>query len=153
MATPADTVPHLADASKRLAQRALGICGNRLELLMVEVQEGRERILRAISLALGVAAFGLLAGVALTAAVVVAFWPRSPLIALLVLTGLYAAAAVLLYARLIRLQRDWRTLSTTLDQLRKDRECLGKHLNLAASTTLPFIYPVSEVNGHLLPMS
>jgi hypothetical protein len=26
-------------------------------------------------------------------------------------------------------------------------------LNLTARTTLPFIYPVSEVNDHLLPMS
>jgi len=43
METPSDTVPRLADASRRLAQRALVICENRVELLMVEVQEERER--------------------------------------------------------------------------------------------------------------
>jgi uncharacterized membrane protein YqjE len=46
------------------------------------------------------------------------------------LTALYTVAAALLYVRLVRLQRDWQTLlPTTLDQLRKDRECLEKNLN------------------------
>jgi uncharacterized membrane protein YqjE len=130
METPADTVPDLADASKRLAQRALVICENRLELLMAEVQEERERFLRAVLLALGAAAFGLLAGVGLTAIITVAFWQQSPVAALMILTALYTVAAALLYVRLVRLQRDWQTLlPTTLDQLRKDRECLEKNLN------------------------
>jgi uncharacterized membrane protein YqjE len=129
MEMPSNTVPHLKDTSKHLAQRALVICENRIELLMVEVQEERERVLHAIWLALGAAAFALLAGVALTAAIAVAFWPESPLAALSILTALYAVAAAILYARLARLQRDWQTLPATLDQLRKDRECLGKNLN------------------------
>jgi len=129
METSSDTVPHLADASKRLAQRALVICENRLELLMVEVQEERERILRAIWLVLGAAAFCLLAGIALTVVIVVALWQQSLIAALLILTALYTIAAVCLYGRLTRLQRDWQTLPTTLDQLRKDRECLERNLN------------------------
>ena len=52
----------LAAASKECARRLLTIGENRLELLTVEVQEERERLLRAFLLALGVAAFGLLAG-------------------------------------------------------------------------------------------
>jgi hypothetical protein len=28
-----------------------------------------------------------------------------------------------------------------------------RELNLAARTTLPFIYPISEIQGNLLPMS
>jgi len=129
MQTSSDTVPHLADASKRLAQRALVICENRLELLMVEVQEERERILRAIWLVLGAAAFCLLAGIALTVVIVVALWQQSLIAALLILTALYTIAAVCFYGRLTRLQRDWQTLPTTLDQLRKDRECLEENLN------------------------
>jgi len=129
METPSDTLPELTDASKRLAQRALVICENRIELLMVEVEEERERILRAIWLALGAAVFGLLAGVALTAVIAVAFWRQSPIAALVILTMLYVVVATVLYARLVRLQSDWQTLPTTLDQLRKDRECLEKNLN------------------------
>jgi uncharacterized membrane protein YqjE len=120
--------PHLADASKRLAHRALVICENRFQLLMVEVEEERDRILSAIWLALGAAAFGLLAAIALTIVIAVALWRQSPVVALLVLTALYAGAAALLYARLARLQRDWQTLPNTIEQLRKDRECLEKQV-------------------------
>jgi uncharacterized membrane protein YqjE len=118
----------LVATSKRLARRLLTIGENRLELLMVEVQEERERLLRAILLALGVAAFGLLAGVALTGAIVVLLWELSRVAALLVLTSLYGATAVFLYRRLTRLLRDWQNLPATLDQLRKDRACLEKNL-------------------------
>jgi len=64
----------LVDTSKRFARRLLAMGENRFELLMVEVQEERERLLRAILLALGVAALGLLAGMALTGAIVVLLW-------------------------------------------------------------------------------
>jgi uncharacterized membrane protein YqjE len=106
----------------------LTIGENRFELLMVEVQEERERLLRAILLALGVAALGLLAGIALTATLVVWLWEYSPVAVLLTLTGLYGATAVCLYRRLTRLLRDWQNLPATLDQLRKDRACLEKDL-------------------------
>jgi len=113
-----------AASSKRFARRLLTIGENRLELLMVEVQEERVRLLRAILLALGAAAFGLLAGVALTGTIVVLFWNFSPVTVLLVLTGLYATTAVFLYRRLTALLRDWKTLPATLDQFKKDRACL-----------------------------
>jgi len=117
----------LAAASKRFARRLLTIGENRLELLMVEVQEERERLLHAILLALGVAAFGLLAGLTLTAAIVVWLWAY-PVAVLLTLTGLYGAAAVWFYRSLTGLLRDWQTLSASLDQLKQDRACLEKVL-------------------------
>ena len=119
---------HLVETTKRFARRLLTIGENRFELLMVEFQEGRERLLRAILLALGVAAFGLLAGVALTGAIVVLLWELSPAAALLVLASLYGATAVWFYWRLTLLLRDWQNLPATLDQLRKDRACLENHL-------------------------
>jgi len=120
---PANAGPFV-ETSKRFARRLLTLGENRFELLMVEVQEERERLLHAILLALGVAAFGLLAGVALTGTLVVLLWELSRVAALLVLTSLYGAAAVCLYRRLTRLLRDWQNLPATLDQLRKDRACL-----------------------------
>jgi uncharacterized membrane protein YqjE len=126
MQTSSPNVLHLGDATKRVAQRALVIFENRLQLLMVEAQEERERALLAIWLALGAAAFGLLAGVAITFTIAVALWEHSPIIALLMLTTLYSIAAALFYRRLVRLQQDWQTLPGTLDQLKKDRECLEK---------------------------
>ena len=124
---PATAGP-LVEASKRFARRLLTIGENRFELLMVEVQEERVRLLHAILLALGVAAFGLLAGVTLTGAIVVLLWEVSRVTALLVLAGLYGATAVCLYRRLTLLLRDWQNLPATLDQLRKDRACLEKNL-------------------------
>ncbi len=114
----------LGATSKQFARRLLTIGENRLELLMVEVQEERERLLHAFLLALGVAVFGLLASGALSGVIVVLLWDLSRVAALLVLTGLYGAAAVCLYRRLAKLLRDWQMLSATLDQLRKDRVCL-----------------------------
>ena len=95
---------HIAASSKRFARRLLTIGENRLELLTVEVQEERERLLHALLLALGVAVFGLLAGVALTGAIVVLLWHVSPVAVLLVLTGLYAGIAGCLYRRFTALQ-------------------------------------------------
>jgi uncharacterized membrane protein YqjE len=116
------------ETPKRLARLLLAIGENRFELLSVELQEERERLLRVILLALGVAAFGLLAGVGLTAVIAVLFWRLSPLLALLVLTILYGVTALCLYWRLTRLLRDRQILPATLDQLRKDRVCLESHL-------------------------
>ena len=128
METAIGSFKQLAATSRRFAQRLLTIGENRLELLTVEVQEERERLLHAFLLALGLAAFGLLAGLTFTAAIVVLLWAWSPVAILLVLTGLYGAAGVCLCRRLTGLLRDWQTLSASLDQLRKDRACLEKTL-------------------------
>ncbi|HEY1661516.1 MAG TPA: phage holin family protein [Verrucomicrobiae bacterium] len=129
METPLDSSLHLAETSKRVAQRLLVICENRFHLLMVEVQEERERILRTLLLAIGAMTLGLLAMFTLTAIIVLVFWDRSPLIVLGILTAVYAGASAFLCVRLARLQRDWRMLAGTLEQLKKDRECLAKNLN------------------------
>lgn len=128
MENPSENGLQLAGASKRLAQRMFVILENRFQLLMVEAQEERERILLAIWLALGAAVFGLLAGISLTAVIAVALWKHSPVVVILAFAALYATAAVFLCAKLNRLQRDWQTFSGTLEQLKKDRECLEKNL-------------------------
>jgi uncharacterized membrane protein YqjE len=127
MEPAAANLGQLADSSKTFARRLFTIGENRLELLMVEVQEERARLLHAILLALGVAAFGFLAILALNIAIVVLLWNFSPVAVLLLLTGLYAVAAGGLYWRLTTLLRDWKVLSATLQQLRKDRECLEEN--------------------------
>ena len=128
METASVRFKQLGATSKHIARRLLSIGENRLELLTLEVQEERERLLHAFLLALGVVAFGLLAGIAFTGVVVVLFWDYSPVAALLTLTGLYGVAAAVLYRRLTGWLRDWQTLSATLDQLRKDRACLERTL-------------------------
>ena len=118
----------LAATSKQFARRLLTIGENRLELLTVEVQEERERLLHAILLAVGVAALGLLAAMTLTATIVVLLWAYSPVAVLLTLTVLYTAAGSFLYRQIAGRLRGLQTLSATLDQLRKDRACLEQLL-------------------------
>ena len=128
MPDPVDNLGTLAATSKRFTRRLLTIGENRLELLVVEVLEERERLLKAFMLVLGVATVGLLAAITLTAAIVVAGWAYSPLGVLLGLTGLYAVIGILLYRRLTALLRDRKPFEDSLDQLRKDRACLEKLL-------------------------
>lgn len=128
METTADNLEDLRSSSKRVAGRFVAIAENRLELLMLELQEERERLLHVLLLALGAAVLGLLAGVALTVAIILLFWEQSPIAAALILTLLYAIGAIGLCLSCRRLQQDWQTLSGTVEQLRKDRECLERNL-------------------------
>ena len=116
----------LVATAKRFVRRLLTIGENRLELLTVEVKEERERLLRAFLLALGMAVFGLLAVLTLTAAMTLVLWPWSPVAILLIFTGLYGTIGICFWWRLAALLHGWQVLSESLEQLRKDRECLEK---------------------------
>jgi uncharacterized membrane protein YqjE len=122
------TLAELAGASKRVVNHTLDIGTNRLELLIVELHEERERFVQSIQLALGAAALALLAGVAFTLGIMVLLWAHSPVVALAILTVLYATGAAFMYVRFNRMQRDCEMFTATLDQLRKDRDCLAQHL-------------------------
>jgi uncharacterized membrane protein YqjE len=117
------------DAAKRLTRRLLAVGENRLELLLLEMQEEGDRVLRVFLLALGTAALGLLAGVGFSAAVVIAFWDTARLGAVAGLTIAYAAGAGILFWRLSVLRRRQQRLPETMNQLKKDRACLEKHLS------------------------
>jgi len=118
----------LLAASRRVAQRSVDMGANRLELLLVEVQEERERLVRSFHLALGAAALALLAGVTFTFAIMVLCWDRGAIAVLFGLAVIYAGGALYLRSRLLRWQRDWPMFGATMDQLRKDRECLAQTL-------------------------
>ncbi len=128
MESVAASIKQLIATAKQFANRLAIMGENRLALFMVELREERERLLHALLLAFGVAVFGFLAGITLTATIVVLLWPVSPLAVLLTLTCLYGAVAVWLWQRLMHKLRDGRPFSATLDQLRKDRACLDKQL-------------------------
>ena len=128
METVSTNLGQLVDSSKRFARQLFTLGENRLELLMVEVQEDRDRLLHAMLLMFGVAVCGFFALLALNVAVVVWLWHLSPVAVLLGLAGLYGGGAIWLYRQLTRHLREWKILSATLDQLRKDRECLQNEL-------------------------
>ena len=129
MEAPAAELGQLAATSRRLAQRVLTIGENRLVLLMVEVQEERDRLLHVFLISLAMAMFGLLGGMTLTAAIVVLFWNSAPVTVLLGLTAIYGLVAFALFRRVSGLLRDWRTFPASMEQLRKDRACLEAALS------------------------
>ena len=103
---------------------------NRLELFLLEVEEEREQILTLFKLGVGIAVFVLLAVMALSALIIVACWKWSPIGALAILVALYGGIAAYCFAQLVRLRKNWQTFSATLDEMRKDRECLDRLANL-----------------------
>lgn len=129
METASDHVSSIGSSTRRIFRRALAMGENRLELLLLELQEERERLVLAIILALGATIFALLAGVALTVALAAALWNYSPVLAMLAMAVIYLSAGAILFGRLTKLRKDWQTLPATLDQLKKDRECLDHIFN------------------------
>jgi uncharacterized membrane protein YqjE len=125
METPSDH--SLTDTTKRVTWRLLAMFHNRLELLMVEIQEERQRAFLVVLMASAVAFLGLLAGLTITAVIACAC-KNHLLTALIVLAVVYIAATVYFLLKLTQMQRNWDTLSSTRDQLQKDRECLEEHL-------------------------
>ena len=129
METPPDLDSNLADSTKRVIWRLLAVGHNRAELLMVEIQEERERVRVIIFMAAAMAILGLLAGITITALIVAASGPNHFLAALGILAVLYTGGAVFLYLRIAKVRKDWEPLSATRDQLQKDRECFEKTLS------------------------
>ncbi len=118
---------NLTDTAKRVARRLMVVWQNRVELLLLEIQEERERAHLMIIFAVAAAVLGLLAGMTITAIIALAAAPHV-LAALIIMAVVYAGGAVFLYFKLTQMQRDWEALSATRDQLKKDRECLEKEL-------------------------
>jgi len=121
--TLAPTMP-LAGAAKRLAHRLLAVGENRFQLLAVELQEERDRIMDTFLLAVGTAALGMLCGLAWSAALVIWLWSYSHIVTLLALGAGYGISAVVLGRKIVALRRRHQVFSATVEQFRKDRACL-----------------------------
>jgi uncharacterized membrane protein YqjE len=109
---------------RRLAATILAIFQNRLELLMVELQEERLRLFNALLLTTAIVALGgfTLAMAAFALGVVV--WDEFGVQGLFALSGLGLVSTLLAYWRLRVRLKNWPLLSGTLAELKKDRECL-----------------------------
>lgn len=118
------SAPGLSASARRFFHRLALIGENRFHLLLVEAEEERDRVLGVVFLALATAVLGLLAIMLWTAALVAVLWQYGPLATLVGLGAVYLAVALGLCAKLVSTLRNHKAWSATLDQLRKDRECL-----------------------------
>ena len=112
--------PGLAALAKKAARTALGALGNRGELMAVEMQEERARLLELMIWGVAILFFGMMAAILLTAAIILLFAPENRVcvagaFALLYLIGAFVAAGSL---RSLLKQEPF---AESIDQVRKDR--------------------------------
>lgn len=116
----------LLDSLRKLAGTLVAALHTRLEIVATEIEEEKTRLAR-------IAALAALAGFCLALAInlavlflVVLFWDTNRLLAIGVIAGVFAAAAIALgLAARNAVARRPRLLSATLAELRKDRKELG----------------------------
>jgi uncharacterized membrane protein YqjE len=117
----------LFNSLRRILDSALALGQTRLEILSLDLQEEK---LRVVDLLVRVGLMVVLVFLALmtgTAALVIWLWPSAPAAALGSITLLYAAGALFLGVTLRRrLRHGRRPFADTLAEFRKDRECLRK---------------------------
>lgn len=122
--TPPADPPGWVESFKRLGGTVLSTFGNRVELLLVEAQEERDRLLQVLLLGVVALVFFTLAVVAVSVAVVVLLWPTHPVASLLGLALLYAGLGAAAAWRLAQARQDWDSFTGSLNELKKDREWL-----------------------------
>ena len=116
----------LFDELRGLFGSLFDLAGRRFELLTLEAQEEKDRLLDLVFRAALIIVLSWMALVCATATLVVAFWDQHPVTVLVVVTLAYGGAAALLALSLRRrLRQASRPFAGTLEELRKDRECFG----------------------------
>jgi uncharacterized membrane protein YqjE len=116
----------LLESLRRLAHTAVGLVQTRLELLSLDVEEAKLRLLSTVLL--GAVAFLCLSlGVVMGALwLVVAFWETHRMLVMGLLTGGFLGGGLLALAALSwRAKHGPRLFSGTLAELEKDRAALG----------------------------
>jgi uncharacterized membrane protein YqjE len=113
---------------RRLSNTLLGIIQNRIELLAVEFQEEKCRLLEVFMLAAAAVALGLMALMLVTITVALLLPEPARVVALIVLCLLFIAGAVWAYWSLQRRLNDWSPFAGTMDEIKKDKAWLqGKN--------------------------
>ena len=122
MSEPA-SAPGLFASLRRVVVSLAAIAGNRFELLIVELQEERNRLVTALTLLLLCLLFTGFALALLTGAAVYLLWGSHPLAALLGVAALYGVAAAGAGVRVRRLLHDSQPFASTLAEIHKDQQC------------------------------
>src|SRR5262245_50598894 len=125
-----DETPHepggLWATGKRILRTLYSLAESRLELFLVELQEERIRLFDALLLAGAFLVCAFMALALLTFTVAVIFWEQHRILVLVLLTLVYAAAAVWSFYKLRNRLQAWQSFAATLEQFKKDQACLEK---------------------------
>lgn len=120
----------VGDSIKRLVESFTGFLSSKLELISVELQEEKRRILELLILAAAALLFGVLALTVLTFSVVALFWDGPyRFVALFVVSAIYLAGSGILFVRLQRkVHSAVSVFEATVEELKKDTEWVNRHL-------------------------
>lgn len=125
MSAPEDTRAGLWSSLQRVLDALLATVENRVELISVELQEEKCRLVEAILLAAGVAAFGMMTLTLITFTLVALFWDSARMTVLVALCVVYLTVTVAAWRALQARLKSRTAFAGTLDELKKDRSCLG----------------------------
>jgi len=109
---------------RRLLKTVLAIAQNRLELLLVELQEERWRVFNALLLVGAVIILAAMTLMLATVTLVVVCLRAGRLDLLVALMVIYLAATIICLWRLRIRLKNWAPFSATLAELKKDKACL-----------------------------
>jgi uncharacterized membrane protein YqjE len=123
MADIQSTSPGLFKSFRTVLARLLATFQTRAALFSVELQEERYRLIELLLLTGGALLLSGIALLLLSITVILVFPPHLRVYAALALVVLYAAGAAVLVRKIKRKLRD-EPFSETIDQLKKDWECL-----------------------------
>ena len=118
--------PGLSQSLRQLLDRALELVENRLELVVVEFQEERIRLLQASVFLFGVMVCVGMLLLLLTLGVLFLFWDHGRWYAFGGLMVFYGGIGFYCWNRLSGLFKGHAAFSATLDQFRKDRQWLHR---------------------------
>lgn len=114
---------------KHLLESISEFLTTKLDLIGVEVQEEKRRVLELLVLAAAVLLFGVLSLTVLTFTIVVLLWDTHRIAALMSLSLTYLSICAILAARLKRKTcLTTKIFDTTVEELKKDREWVKRHL-------------------------
>jgi len=125
MALPSPAPTGLLDTLRALGDSLVGSLHDRLELISVEVQEEKHRLIQTFVWISAAIFTGMMAIAFASLTLVVYFWSTARVAAIGGLTLLYAGAAVAIIVALRRhLARQPRAFAATLEEFKQDRACI-----------------------------
>ena len=125
MADSQESAPGIFGSLRRLLDTLLATAQNRVELIALELQEEKCRLVELFLWMSAVVALGMMSLAMVTLTIVVLFWNNGRLAALITLSALYLLATAGAYWGLnTRLRKGNLPFSGTVSELKKDRECL-----------------------------
>jgi len=115
---------------RRLLESASGFLASKLELLGIEFQEEKRRILELLILASAALLFSVLTLFVLTFAVIALFWDTHRVAAVVGVFLVYFLISAILFVRLKRkANTGTHMFDATVEELKKDTEWVKRHLH------------------------